>query len=308
MIKKHLLLILLSVCVCGTISGCGGSTVENKKSTNGNHVSSYNSRSLSENKEAGSDDSENEASENSDDSIDPFKGLEVVFTGTSPYAQASINTANCSDEINEQVIFNADKKSGLRNGDEITVTAELKQLSSYNRLNSEVRKRITLSQKSKSFTVNVASELITSIDGLNLKDIQKELEDKLASVTAANENGYRFAGEYLDHAFISIESKRLKSKYFVAAKKQYEMQVTPSYNNNAYNKYVEIYDFLIKLSDGNKTHVYVLVYAKNLFKDENGKISWDINLENASNTNYDNLINDQIVKLREYYNISEIKS
>lgn len=237
--------------------------------------------------------------EPSKEMIDPFKGLEITYTGTAPYITAAINTAKCSDIINQNIRFTIEKDSSLKNGDEVKVTAV------------STNDYYDVSETEKIFKVENQPELVTTLEGLDITEIQKELDDKLAVATAANKDDSTFAGvsltigdEWLRY-FDYVESKELKTQYLIVRKQQYED------NNDSYNRYVKIYDYNLKTytdDDHKNKHIYVLVYVDNIAKDSTGKLSWNTALGDDANDNYDSLINDNITSLRESYNITELKS
>ena len=246
-----------------------------------------------------------ESSEAVKQEIDPFEGVEITCTGTSPFVTASLNTSKCSDIVNMNVQFSIANDALFRNGDEIKVNAVL----------SGNTEKYMLSQTEKTFKIENQTEYVTSLEGLDLSELQRELDDKLAVVTAANVGDERFAGIKLPHSigfsgyFDKNESKSLKSQYLVVRKRQYEN------NEKIYNRYLKIYDFVVKSRDRDSnddkdkkiTHYYVLVYADSITKDSTGKVAWKLELGWTANLNYDSLINDNITKLRDKYNITEIK-
>lgn len=240
--------------------------------------------------------------------IDPFDGLEVTYTGTAPYISVSLDTSKCSDEVNEYVTFTADKNSNLRNGDTFTVTAALhkKTAFAFSYGSSSSDEEFTLSQDTKTFTVANQPEYVTSLDGLDLTAIQSELDDKLSVAAATNERDYRFAGVDIHGYFTSVQSKTLKSKYLLTRKRQHED------SSSVYNKYIQIYDYVVNrinsVDEPDKpTHVYVLVGMNNIASDKDKNVTWSAELSDASNDNYDSLVNDEITRWREYYNVTELK-
>lgn len=121
--------------------------------------------------------------------IDPFEKLEITYTGASPYLTASIDSTKCDDMVNQYIRFEIE--SGfLKNGDKFTVTAV------YNEYDAE-ENGFVVKNNSKSYTVEKQPEYISSLDGLDLKDLQSEINDKLDVVTATNEGSSSFADEYI---------------------------------------------------------------------------------------------------------------
>lgn len=71
--------------------------------------------------------------------LDPFKDLKVTFSGTAP--QSTVQLAGKNSYVN----YTADKMSGVRNGDVVTVTAELMSYYSDKYELTETEKKYTVS-------------------------------------------------------------------------------------------------------------------------------------------------------------------
>lgn len=239
--------------------------------------------------------------------IDPFEKLAITYTGASPYIMVAVDSTKCDSMVNQYIIFNVEDKY-LSNGDTFTVTAV------YNEYDAEENGFI-VKNDIKTYTVEKQPEYVTSMDGLELKDLQSEIDDKLSVVTSAKDGDSKFANVYLDGGFDSITSKKLKSKYLISLKTSFEDKFNNGWNSYNYNRYLQIYEYDIKSSSTSwggevtehQNKVYVLVYVNNIQKNADGTISWDIELKSTSSDNYDNLIKDYVTSEKEYYNVSEIK-
>lgn len=243
-----------------------------------------------------------ESSELSKEMINPFEGLEITYTGTSPYVTAAVNTSKCSDIVNQNVRFNIEKDYPFKNGDEVKVTA-VSTSSQYD-----------VSETEKTFKVENQPELVNSLDGLDLTDVKRELDDKLAAVTSANKGDSRFAGVYiwtLNGAgdFESVASSSLKTEYLITLKTQHEDKFN---DYTFYNRYIRIYEYKLNRrcngESAEPVNVYVAVYIDNIAKQTDGKLQWKLELGSSANENYDSLVNDNITSLRENYNITELKA
>lgn len=233
--------------------------------------------------------------------IDPFNGLEVVYTGASPYLSVSTNSTKCSDLVNEYITFKIDE-GYVRNGDEITITATYKETDAE-------QNGFVLKTESKTYKVENQPELVTSLDGLDLTALHAEMDDKLAAVTATNKGSSWFAGVRIligSHGFDSVDSKELKSVYFVSLKKNFE-NLYPEKQN--YNRYMRIYEYVINRKDNyDPVKVYVLIKANNIRKNADGTVDYDIELDWKGYSDYDSMINDYVTKYRDACNVTPVKT
>ncbi len=229
--------------------------------------------------------------------IDPFENLEITYTGASPYITASIDSTKCNSLVNNYISFSIDD-GYFRNGDTFTVTA------TYSEYDAE-EYGFVVTNEIKTYTVENQPEYVTSLDGLDLTELQAELDDKLTVTTTANKGDQYFADVYLWVDFISIESKSLKSQYLVSLKTSFEDKFDGySYN---YNRYIQIYEYNLNTEEEQKK-VYVAVYVNNICKNSDGTISWDIELGSLGDEDYNVLVNKYATYEKEFYNVSEIKS
>lgn len=228
--------------------------------------------------------------------VDPFEKLEVTYTGASPYINVAVDSSKCSNLINEYVSFSLEDKY-LRNGDTFTVTAV------YDEYEAEENGFI-ITNETKTYIVENQPEYVTSLDGLDLKDLQKELDDKLTVATTANEGDTYFLGVYV-WPFKSIAEQKYCTSYLVSLKTNFENKFDK--RNYNYNRYIQIYEYKIDTKSEQKK-VYVAVYVNNICKNADGTISWDIELGSTGDKNYDTLVNKFATSEKEFYNVSEIKS
>lgn len=228
--------------------------------------------------------------------IDPFENLEITYTGASPYINVAIDSSKCDSLVNNYISFSVEDVGYLRNGDTFTVTA------SYNEYDAEVYGFVVINE-SKTYTVENQPEYVTSLDGLDLTDLQAELDDKLTVTTTANEGDYRFAGIAVG-SYQSIAEKTYRTSYLISLKANFEEKFD---EYRSYNRYIQIYEYTINTRDEQKK-VYVAVYVDNIQKNADGTISWDFELDSDGYENYDSLVNDYVTSNKEYYNVSEVKT
>lgn len=312
--KKKILASALIVCMLGTLTACSkpktpqeefsdaiNSTydaVKNWQSSVSAGVSSDNSY-MSDAPSTESDESSSTLKE-----IDPFEKLEITYTGSSPYIKASTDSTKCDSTVNKYFEFKTEDKY-LRNGDEFTVTAV------YNKDSLE-EDGFTVKSETKNYVVEAQPEYITSVDGLDLSALQSELNDKLTATTATNKRDGWFAGVSLDYYFSSVKSKTLKATYLLSLKNQYEDKYGNDYNVKYYNRYIQIYEYIVNQQKYDGTakdakKVYIVVYANNLANDGKGVLSWDLELDSKGYEEYNSAVNDYVTSKKEYYNVSEIK-
>lgn len=242
--------------------------------------------------------------------IDPFKNLKITYTGSSPYIKASTDSTQCDSTVNKYFEFKTEDKY-LRNGDEFTVTAV------YNADNLE-EDGFYIDTDTQTYVVDAQPEYITSVDGLDLSALQSELNDKLTATTATSNGDYSswffptFAGIQLSGWFSSVKSKTLKATYLLSLKNQYENKYGNDSNTKYYNRYIQIYEYIVnqKEKDGTakgQKRIYVIIYANNLANDGKGVLSWDLELDSKGYEEYNSAVNDYVTSKKEYYNVSEIK-
>lgn len=228
--------------------------------------------------------------------IDPFEKLTITYTGASPYIKVAVDSTKCDSMVNQYIQFDIEDKY-LRNGDTFTVTAV------YNEYDSEEYGFIVKTE-SKTYTVENQPEYVTSLDGLELKGLQAELNDKLTVMTTANEGDYRFADVSMPY-FLSVAEKKYRTSYLVSLKTSFEDKFD-GYNYN-YNRYIQIYEYTVNEANVGQKKVYVAVYANNIQKNADSTISWDIELGALGDENYDTVVNKFATSEKEFYNVTEIK-
>lgn len=238
--------------------------------------------------------------------IDPFEDLRLTYTGASPYITVSIDSTMCSDLVNNYIDFVVETdEEYLRNGESFKVAAK------YNDYDAE-REQFSIKKKEKEYTVENQPEMVTSLDGLELTKLHSELDDKLAAVTAASDGDGYFADVYIEY-FKSIAEQKYQTAYLVSLKSQYEDKYDKQKYN--YNRYIQIYEYTLNYIEHPHTmsakdsvrKVYVAVYVNNICKNNDGTISWDLELGSKAYEDPDKLINEYITSEKEYYNVTEIK-
>lgn len=137
--------------------------------------------------------------------IEPFENLEVVFEGISPKVTAEIKGKNSN------VNYTVDRNNGLKNGDKITVTAEI---SSYK------KDDFVLTYDSKEFTVSNRPYYIMKLSELTDNDIQKlrSKVEELADQSVINHSSGGSGSEMNSFEFLGnvlYTNDRCKYLFFV---------------------------------------------------------------------------------------------
>lgn len=231
--------------------------------------------------------------------LDPFEKLEITYIGVSPYIEASIDSTKCDSMVNQYVQFNIENNY-LRNGDTFTVSAV------YNEHDAE-EYGFKITSDTHTYTVEKQPEYVTSLEGLDLKSLESELDDKLTVTTTANTGDSRFAHVSFWGSFQSIIEQKHIASYLITLKPSFEEKYsTGFFGGYKYNRYIKIYEYTIDIKNKEKT-IYVAVCADNINKSTDNVISWDAELDSWGYDDYDRLVNELITSNKEFYNVSEIK-
>lgn len=154
--------------------------------------------------------------------VDPFAGVEVNYTGASPYLKASV-TVDKDDAVEKQLHYVLSKSGNIKKGDEITVyvtadedvmadssgtvNVDEDDVTAYMKKNFHV----TPKRVSKTFVARDVDSYLTSVDDIPsdvLTSMQEAAEKKVAD-NAKNWSGANLSGsEYLGAYFLSPKGGR----------------------------------------------------------------------------------------------------
>lgn len=147
--------------------------------------------------------------------LDAFKDVEVTFSGEDGNGYASVNTDKCKKAITSNVYFTFEDESNgnLKNGDEVTIKANLYSSdSSY-----------FLKEESKTYKVDGLYGARKSLEGTDLGDVTEEIRKKANTATKSDASiayyEYKFnSGKKRDlNSFnFSFETKMEFEKYVYA--------------------------------------------------------------------------------------------
>lgn len=155
---KAIIAATLAAAMCAAFAGCGKSEDPLLNGTSGGTASKATSKvKVDPNKEQ----------------ISPFDTLQVTFTGTVPNSKVNISGGN------PNVSYTADKTSGVKNGDEIEVTAKLAYPS--------MEENYQLLETSRTYTVSGLSAYamkLAEIPAETMGKMDKQAEDLITAKTA----------------------------------------------------------------------------------------------------------------------------
>ncbi len=302
---KKKICLLLVLCIMTSLCACGSSK-KNKSDKSDLSDLLLSGETKNKNKEKAKETTkETTTEEDNKIKIDPFEDLKVTFMGASPFLRINIDNSKCSDIVQYKVSYDYDDKN-YRIGDKVTVWAK-----PYNDYYSSGTDEYELKSTSKEYKVESTAEWLTSLDGIDMTELNKEVEDKLASSTTETVGDNKFGGVFLGGNDISsIGQARLRARYFVTIKpSQYDsFDSLSSYSK--FNYYICIYDFDIGLEgrfDEKNATITCGVILSNIEKETDGTLKWDTSLDySAERNNYDKIVNDCVTSKRDNYNVTDV--
>ena len=172
--------------------------------------------------------------------IDPFADLELTFTGVSPNGKVTVNNNNGDDFI-RRISYSVDKKSKLKNGDTIVVTA------SYNE-DYAIENGYVVTATTKEYQVSGLSYYLddkTTISAENKTAFEKEFKDRIDSILASRaESIYnQFGDSVYGGETPTVGTPQLVKGYILSVKN------TDNYYST-YNKLVIVYKVDINVQAG----------------------------------------------------------
>lgn len=171
--------------------------------------------------------------------LDPFEGVEVTFEGISPNVKAAIKGGNSN------VKYTLGKKDELKNGDKVTVTAELRGS----------KDEYTLTATSKDFPVSEMPSYIMKLSELSDEDIQtlsKKITDMLP------DEAVRFGGE----------GSKVNKVDFLG-------NINLTKNNGNYRLYF-VYKENVTFAKTSETKDYIFAaYFGHIYKEKDGTFSFE---------------------------------
>lgn len=151
------------------------------------------------------------------EAFDPFENVAVNFSGMSPKGEASVNTSDSNTDID--LDYTLDKSSGLKNGDEVTLS-----ISSYSGTDVEeycMSKGKTPTATEKTFTVEGLASYAQKIEDIP--------EDALNKMISQAEDSFKSYSTSWDEGN-SLKNTELLGYYFLTPKEGF----SSSKNNQLY--------------------------------------------------------------------------
>lgn len=181
--------------------------------------------------------------------FDPFEGVTLSFTGTSPNGQAKFDRADAS--LVKGLNFEVEPKQGLKNGDKVTVTVKNGYSDDFDDYCAQYGKMPSV--LTKEYTVEGLASYIAKLDELPkdaLDKMDKHAQDCMNADVAKNWNekdslkGMKLIGNYLLTPKGEFFAAKNNILYFV-----YKMDVTNSKETFSYY-YYSSYSNIMLLADG----------------------------------------------------------
>lgn len=187
---KLLVAAVVAVGMCVGATGCGGT-----KSIDDMSEADFNAAAEKLNNAVTTTTTTTQAAAEGTELLDPFEKLTVAFSGTAP--SSSIVAISGGDK---SVDYTADVMSGVKNGDIVTVTAELK---------TKYEDKYTLSTTEKEYTVEGLSSYAAKIDEIPA-DMQEKMksqaEDSIKAKCASWKDGNTLKDlEFIGYYFLSVK-------------------------------------------------------------------------------------------------------
>lgn len=250
------------------------------------------------------DDSEEETEESQVKYLDAFSNLEVSFAGISPYCEVIINTSSCPQDVQQYVEYSTDKES-YANGEKVIVTAQV---------NPYYTDQYAIKKVNESFEVSGMPEYITSVEGVDLTEVKKELNDAITSnVAAAIKHGQE---GYLVSSLLGNDvSCQLQSVNSVDAADIYFSSLKPN-RRSTHEGYYNMLSFTYKVSYTgiyDSGTFYSCITAVNIVRYPDGTIKWgsensdDLDfIEDSAQGSIENCVTTLIMCNKDNYNISKV--
>lgn len=245
--------------------------------------------------------------------LDPFEGLELQFDGISPFTTVSFNTAGCDKVVADNIYFSTEANN-LADGDTFTVTAEC--------LHSTLelaRWGYYIKNKTKEYTVDNPAKYITSVDEVDLTQLNSDMDDYVEAKVNSAVGEYEIMkiniGNYNTGSFLSkiskINSIEDVGGYMMSLKSDNDMS-----NTGVYNKYYKLYRVKFSWSDNSKSgdeELYVAAGIDNIYKDKDGNLKFGNGQDFSTDMLYykskmteEELNSKHIVSEKGSYNVTEI--
>ena len=179
---KKMLAGAAAVCMCLSMAGCGEKDTFTEENLNSAIAA------LEKNEQDSDHSSETEAVEE----IDPFENLKVTFSGIAPQSRIEYN-GGCS-----YVTYTPNMETGMKNGDTVTITAELK---------SSYAHKYKLTETEKAYTAEGLAAYACTLDEIpdeTKTKMQQQADDMITASCASWADGNSLKqSDFLGYYFLS---------------------------------------------------------------------------------------------------------
>jgi hypothetical protein len=117
------------------------------------------------------------------EAIDPFEYVTIKYEGMEPYIYPEVEVDSSKIKFLDEIYFSTDVYSGLSDGDEFTVTAEIDE-------DYALSQGYYLKETEKTYTVNADNKYLASVDDLTetqLAELQKAATDEITAEMATED-------------------------------------------------------------------------------------------------------------------------
>lgn len=219
--------------------------------------------------------------------FDAFQGLEIVYSGASPYLNAEVNTSKCTDFAKNYITYKIQDYKNLKNGDTVKVNVTYNQ-------SAAVENGYLITTTEKDFKIENQPAYLSNPSGFDISALESEISDKLAASTVIDGWG-NFAGMNVNVK--SVNSSALKTKLILNHKDEG--------SDGDINRVIYIYEYSLNTNDGAKK-AFVAITAKNIYVGTDKKVAgFNRELDVNANEDYTALYDELVTKSKEHYNVQD---
>lgn len=201
--------------------------------------------------------------------IDLFEGLEVQFSGRSPFISCNVLTGGCNDFVKQYVTFDTEEEY-YKDGDTVKLIALYDE-------EDLIEAQGIANSNEKEYVAESNEIYLETVDGVDLTNIKQAISNQLQLEYASADE--LFCGVELGwtNHFTGLKNEELKGEVFLVLRDKYEYS-----EKCPFNSYVVFYRDLIGVehrSAGNQstfdTEMDIALIVNNLYVDENNELHFD---------------------------------
>lgn len=262
--RKIMSMVMAAAMVMAGMTGCGEKKTDDEKIEDAINSMSEEEIEAAILDNAAKIDSENSISETKEpqpEEINPFETLNVTFSGIAPHSQVELSGGS------SYVTYTPSVETGMKNGDTVTITAEL---------NSSYESKYKLTQTQMQYTAEGLSSYIEKLSELpqdTMTKMDQTFRDGYAAFLAKQGFNYK------------INDMALLGNYML-----FEKNSISNYGSANYIYFVYKINADFTYRDVVENHEYYwCAYYENVFMMPDGMISADYEDLHMGNLNFDNL-------------------